>query len=174
MSPYLQSARDAIDNAAGALPIDVIARPAGGKWSIAEILEHLALAFAANARALERALASGELRARKPGVRQVLGRVLVIDVGYFPRVAAPERTRPTGTAPERSLPSVREALLQVDTALTGAATRFGDDVPVANHPYLGGLTVRQWRKFHWRHTCHHMSQIHQRCRSGVNGSGVRA
>lgn len=174
MSPYLQAARDAIENAVGPLPIEVIARPAGGKWSIAEILEHLALAFAANARALDKAVASGELRARKPGARQVMGRVIVIDVGYFPRVAAPEGTRPTGTAPERSLPSVREALVQVDTALAGAATRFGEDVRVANHPYFGGLTVRQWRKFHWRHTCHHMSQVHQRCRSGVDGPGVRA
>jgi hypothetical protein len=168
MSPYLQSALDAIESAAGALPSEVLVRPAGDKWSIAQILEHLTLAFAANASALEKALASGELRARKPGVRQVLGRILVIDAGYFPRVPAPERTRPTGTTSERSLHAVREALVRLDSALTAAAARFGQDVRIANHPYFAGLTVRQWRKFHWRHTCHHMSQVRRR------DPGVRA
>lgn len=169
MSPYLQSALEAIDNAAGTLPGAVIVRPAEGKWSIAQILEHLALAFTANASALEKALISGELRARKPGARQVMGRVLVLNLGYFPRVAAPERTRPTGADPEQSLPAIREALRRVDSALTAVADRFGEDVRVANHPYFAGLTVRQWRKFHWRHTCHHMSQVRRR-----SGPGVRA
>lgn len=169
MSPYLQAALDRIENAAGTLPAEVIVRPVEGKWSIAQILEHLVLAFAANASALEKALMSGELRARKPGVRQVMGRMLVLDLGYFPRVAAPERTLPRGTDPEQSLPAIREALIRVDSALTAAADRFGEDVRVANHPYFAGLTVRQWRKFHWRHTCHHMSQVRRR-----SGSGVRA
>ena len=167
MSPYLQSALDEIEAAAGGLATEVIVRPAGGRWSIAEILEHLALAFAANAAALDKAVSSGQLRARKPGVRQTLGRMLVIDLGYFPRVSAPETTRPSGRSPEGSLPSVREALRQVDGALTRAADRFGEDVRVTNHPYFGGLTVRQWRKFHWRHTRHHMSQVRQRSEPGV-------
>lgn len=168
MNAYLQSALDAIDDAAGTLPVDVIVRSAAGKWSIAEILEHLTLAFSANATAMEKALVSGELRARRPGARQVLGRVLVLDVGYFPRVPAPEMTRPAGTAPERSLPAVRDALVRVDDTLTRVAVRFGENVRVANHPYFGGLTVRQWRKFHWRHTRHHMAQIRRRA------IGVRA
>ena len=169
MSPYLQSALDEIDAATGRLPVEVIVRPAEGKWSIAQILEHLALAFSANATALEKALASGELRARTPRVSQVLGRVLVIDFGYFPRVPAPEATRPSGIEPERSLLSVRDALLRVGSVLTRVGSRFGEAVRVANHPYFGGLTVRQWRKFHWRHTCHHTRQIRARC-----GAGVRA
>ena len=36
---------------------------------------------------------------------------------------------------------------------------FGDSVPVSNHPFFAGLTVRQWRKFHWRHAQHHMKQV---------------
>ena len=162
MNPYLQSAFDAIDTVAGKLPGEVIVRPVEGKWSIAEILEHLTLAFEANARAMDKAVASGELRARQPRLRQTLGRMLVVDAGYFPRVSAPETTRPTGIAPERSLTSVREALIRLDGALTRAAERFGEDVRVANHPYFGGLTIRQWRKFHWRHTNHHMAQVRRR------------
>ena len=37
--------------------------------------------------------------------------------------------------------------------------RFGDRTPLLNHPYFAGMSVRQWRKFHWRHTVHHMKQV---------------
>jgi hypothetical protein len=123
VNSYLRSALDAIDREAGTLPIEVFLRPVEGKWSIAEILEHLALAFRANAAAIEKVLVSGELRTRQPRVRQTLGRVLVLDLGYFPRVHAPDVTRPSGIAPERSLETIREALLRLDSALSGAVWR---------------------------------------------------
>jgi hypothetical protein len=166
MHPFLQSALDEIDAAAGPLTPDGLARPVEGRWSIAEILEHLTLAFTLNRAALEKSLASGELRARRPRLTQRLGRILVIDVGYFPRVEAPEMTRPTaGISPESSLASVRDALIAVDATLTRVGARFGEAVFVANHPYFAGLTVPQWRKFHWRHTRHHMRQVRARATS---------
>ena len=166
MDAYLRSAREAIDQAAGRLPEDVIARKPGGHWSIGEILEHLTLAFTNNAAALEKALASGELRARKPLVKQLLGRILVVDCGYFPKVTAPETSRPTGRiAPESAMTAIRAALDALDGTLTRVEQKFGADVAVSNHPYFAGMSVRQWRKFHWRHTVHHMAQV--RSRSGV-------
>jgi hypothetical protein len=136
-----------------------------GKWSIAEILEHLTLAFTLNASALEKALASGERRVRRPTFAQRFGRVLVVDLGYFPRVEAPSATRPQGSIPpERSLAAVREGLERLDGTLARVAARFGDRVPVANHPILGAFTVCHWQKFHWRHTAHHMRQVRVRLR----------
>ena len=64
MNAYLQSAREVIDEAVGRLSVETLQRKVDGRWSIAEILEHLTLVFDANAAALEKALASGELRAR--------------------------------------------------------------------------------------------------------------
>jgi hypothetical protein len=117
----------------------------------------------ANTVAFEKALASGELRARRGVLKQRLGRALVVDLGYFPRARAPEMTTPSGTIPvERSVTAIREALEKLDEALSQVAARFGDDVLVANHPYFAGMTIRQWRKFHWRHTVHHMRQVRQR------------
>ena len=163
MNGFLESARDAIDAAAGRLTADTLARKVDGRWSIAEILEHLTLAFTANAAALEKPLASGELRVRTPVLKQHLGRFLVIQLGYFPRVEAPSMTRPSGTIPaERLLPALREALDNVDGTLARVGKRFGENVQVSNHPYFGGLTVRQWQKFHWRHTVHHMKQVRAR------------
>lgn len=166
MNPYLRSAREGIDAAVGALPLDVIARPENGRWSIAEILEHLTLAFTANTASLEKTLSTGELRARTPRLKQRLARILVVDVGYFPRVEAPEMTRPIASiAPADAVTAIREALAVLDETLTRVGRRFGEDVPVANHPYFAGLTVRQWQKFHWRHTSHHMAQVRGRVRA---------
>ncbi|HSL21051.1 MAG TPA: DUF1569 domain-containing protein [Vicinamibacterales bacterium] len=179
MDPFLNKALDDIHRAAGHLEADVMIRAAEGRWSVAEILEHLTLAFTVNRGTFEKVLGSAVLRARRPTLGQRLLRVLVVEVGYFPRVNAPEATRPRGTiAPERSVAAIGEALTALDATLTRVAERFGEDTPVANHPYLAGLSVRQWRKFHWRHTAHHMRQVRARSaapagalRSGLSSAG---
>ena len=172
MNPYLECSRDAIDTAAGGLTPEILVRKAEGRWSIAEILEHLMLAFTGNAASLEKALVSGELRASRPMLKQTLARILVVEIGYFPRVEAPSGTRPTGVIPvERALPAVREALHALDATLERTAARFGMDVPVSNHPYFAGMTVRQWQKFHWRHTRHHMNQVSRRRSTLLDAKG---
>jgi hypothetical protein len=160
MNTYLRSAREAIDDATDGLTPAAIGRAVEGRWSIGEILEHLTLAFRANAAALEKVLASGELRARRPSITQRLGRIVVTDFGYFPRVEAPETTRPTRAIPaDRAVSEIRDALDRLDGTLARIAARFGEDAPVSNHPYFAGMTVHYWRKFHWRHTVHHMAQV---------------
>jgi hypothetical protein len=163
MDPFLTSALAAIDQAAGDLPADVIGRPVEGRWSIAGILEHLTLSFTLNRAAFEKALASGEVRARAPRLGQRIGRLLVVDLGYVPRREAPEATAPRGSIPPgKSVAAIREALTALDATMTRVVERFGADVAVANHPYFAGMTVRQWRKFHWRHTVHHMRHVRAR------------
>lgn len=162
MDPFLQSADGDIQDAAGGLDTAALSRSVAGRWSIAEILEHLTLAFTACSAGLEKILAAGEPRARPPKLVQRLGRILVTDIGYFPRANAPEMTRPRGTIPPaESVRALRTALAALDDTLARAAAKFGDDVPLTNHPYFAGMSVRHWRKFHWRHTVHHMRQIRQ-------------
>lgn len=164
---YFEETREAIETAVEGLTPDAIAREVPGRWSIGEILEHLTLSFTANAAALEKALASGELRARRPGIKETLVRMLVMDIGYFPRAKAPETTRPTRSIPpERSVSAILEAFSKNHATLARVSERFGDEVRVANHPYFSGLTVPQWRKFHWQHTRHHMRQVRDRRPAG--------
>lgn len=163
MHPTLAAARALIDRTAGGLDPAAIDRAVAGKWSIRYILEHLTLAYAGNAAALERALESGEVRGRAPALRERLARLLVVDVGYFPRAESPPPAMPSGSIPaEQSLAAVHESLFRVDRALSRTADRFGERTRVANHPYFGGLTVGQWRRFHLRHTQHHMRQVRAR------------
>jgi hypothetical protein len=163
MDRHLRAALDAVERTAGRLTPDVLARPVPGCWSIADILEHLTLAFRLNAAALAKALDSGELRAKTPGPAARLARILVVDLAYFPQAKAPAGTEPHGTIPaDRSLAALREAMAVLDATLERASARFGTSRRVANHPYFAGLTVPQWRKFHMRHTRHHMRQIRGR------------
>ena len=164
MNHYLQSALDEVETTVGPLSADRIACPIHGRWSVGEIVEHLTLAFTLNAAAFEKALESGVLKVRQPGLVQRLGRFVVIELGYFPRVETPESTRPRGTvAADRSVAAVRDALARLDATMYRIVNRFGEHAPSANHPYFAGMSVRDWRKFHWRHTRHHMRQVQQRC-----------
>jgi hypothetical protein len=164
MHPVLQRAHDEISRATGHLTVDQIARPVAGKWSVAEILEHLTLAFRTNLRGLEKAMAQGEPLARRPSPKQACIRMLVVDVGYFPEGAkAPDVVVPRGTiAPELSRDALLEALAGLDEGLSRAAERFGEGTPLLSHPYFAAMTVGDWRKFHWRHAAHHMKQVRRR------------
>jgi hypothetical protein len=162
----LQRALESLDDTTRALSPDRMARPIPGRWTIRDILDHLTLAYSHGTRSLERALAAGECRARYPTPLEWLARILVIDIGYFPPVKAPEAAQPRGTIPpERVREAARDSLIALDDALTRAAMRFGDRTPVINHPYFAGLTVDQWRRFHLRHTRHHMAQVRERART---------
>jgi hypothetical protein len=163
MDRYLQRTHDEIVAATTHLTVEQLARSAGGKWSPALILEHLTLAFRLNVSALEKALAAGDTKARRPTFGQWAARVLVLDVGYFPRADAPEAVVPSGSiAPAEVRAAIAAALVELDAALTRAAERFGEGTPLLRHAFFAAMTVPQWRKFHWRHASHHMKQVRER------------
>jgi hypothetical protein len=93
--------------------------------------------------------------------------VLVVDIGYFPRAKAPESALPQGTPPAQVLEYLRHAVKEMDAALERAAVRFGPHARVVRHPYFGGMTVGQWRRFHLRHMRHHMRQVSERTAAHV-------
>jgi len=165
MDPYLLRALASIDESTRSLTPEQVAQPVPGKWSIAQILEHLTLAYRGSTKAVERILASGERRPASPGVRSWLARTAVVEFGYFPRVESPDSARPQGHLEAGTLQqAVREALRALDQSLLRAAERFGEREPLFDHPYLGGMSAQQWRKFHWHHTAHHMRQVRERAR----------
>ena len=160
LHPRLAAAAAEIHRAAGQLPAADLGSGPAGKWSRLEVLEHLTLGFMATRRGVERALSAGAPRAQPPAIRQRLARCLVVELGYFPRVPAPEMTRPRGLLrPENAVEEVLHALAAMDAVLLDAERRFGAGTKLLDHPYFAGLTAGAWRKFHWRHTCHHMRQI---------------
>ena len=161
MDPDLQRAHDALQQSAGRLTIDQLTvRPGPGSWTIAQILEHLSRAFSGTAEGARRVLANGHPTARALDVRARLRIFVVVDCGYLPTGRkAPKVTLPVGADPATVLWETMESLRLMDEALEVAAAAFGDRVKLMDHPILGPLSTRQWRRFHWIHTRHHVRQI---------------
>lgn len=164
MHPVLQTTRRVVDRAIDGAGEAALASARDGKWSAAAVIEHLALSYSGTAYAMSRALDKDTPIGTPPGPTQRIAQLLVVAIGYFPRVEAPAATRPQGLAPAEAHRAFAENLLRMDDALTACEERFGSRALVANHPILGGLTVNGWRRFHLQHARHHARQIRARLR----------
>jgi hypothetical protein len=131
-----------------------------GKWSTAEILEHLALTYGGTARVFEKRLAEGP-QGGSPTPKQMMGHLLVLEMGVFPfKRKSPEPVAPQGKmGGGEALALLKQNLTKMDDAFAAYAAKHRDGSRVANHPVLGPLTLQQWPKFHLNHCRHHMEQI---------------
>jgi hypothetical protein len=161
MNPVFSETLAAIDSATQGMTEEQLTFHSGGKWSTAQILEHLSLAFGGTAKAFERALAEGKPLGDKPSFVQRVKDFVVLEIGYFPE----GRTAPTVVTPKgemgglEALALIRENLIRMDKAHGECKQKVSRERCIANHPVLGPLTLEQWPKFHRVHTFHHMKQV---------------
>lgn len=128
------------------------------KWSAAQILEHLSLAFSGTARGMERAI-KGEISCPPRTMKESVAVFVVVGFGYMPGGRhAPKGTVPGPGDPQNAVSVILENLTAMDKAIARVEQAKGSKVRLP-HPILGPLTLPQWRKFHWVHTAHHMKQI---------------
>jgi len=161
MNPYFQRLQDAIESATRNMTVAELSRcPAEGKWSAAEILEHLSLTYTGTVKNLERSLAAGRPLGGAPTLMQRFVSSLVVDFGYLPKERkSPEAAKPKGMPAENILGEINNRIAQLDDLIQQCESKFGKRSCVANHPILGPFTMQQWRKFHWVHGRHHVKQI---------------
>jgi len=161
MNSYFQRLQDAIESATRNMSVAELAhRPAEGKWSPAEILEHLSLTYTGTVKNLERSLTAGRPLGGAPTMKQRLISSLVVDLGYLPKGRkSPERAKPKGMHAENILGEINSRIAELDDVIEKCEDKFGKGTFVANHPMLGPFTMQQWRKFHWVHGRHHVGQI---------------
>ncbi|MDP1568983.1 MAG: DinB family protein [Vicinamibacterales bacterium] len=161
MHPLLADTRRLLDDAvAGLDPAAAAVRPAAGKWSVAEIVEHLALAYEGTVKGMERVLDTGVPRATPPSPTQRLFKLIIVNLGYFPTGReAPKHVVPQGVTLEEALARAGAGLERLDLVLDAAAARFGSSQKLVNHPILGAFSVQDWRRFHRIHTRHHTRQV---------------
>jgi len=138
-------------------------RPAEGRWSIAQVLEHLAIVerqvVALLRRGVQQAHAEGPLP-DDAGISPVLPTIdgaLLLDRER--RVAAGPNVQPTGRVDAegawQALERHRAALLELLHGIDGKRT----DMVQAPHPVLGTLTLQQWIAFLGFHEARHAAQI---------------
>jgi DinB superfamily len=165
MDSYLERLRQELENAmAGATPARLGNGPAG-KWTPAQVLEHLFLSYHHTSKGLAKCLEKGTPLATAGTLRDRVRAFVVVDVGYFPSGRkAPERAEPRGMPAEEVQRALVPEIQQMDAGLTECERKFGARTKLLDHPVLGPFTARQWRKFHWVHGRHHARQIRERLR----------
>jgi len=135
-------------------------RPRGTKWSIAQIAEHLDLAYTRSAAGVARRLQKGAAPRRGRTVRQMLARFVVVQLGYFPSGRkAPDAVLPQGRPFSKVVAGLEPHLIELDERLQEAERVFGAAAPILDHPIIGPFSVADWRRFHWVHTRHHLKQL---------------
>ena len=164
MDSYLEQLQQAIANATRGMTREELTRHpggnAGGKWCVAEVLEHLYLTYTGTIKGCEHCLQAGKPLAGPITLKQRARITLVVKLSYLPKGRkAPERTTPKGMSPEKVVAEIGITIATMGELITQCEARYGARTRVLDHPILGPLTARQWRKFHWVHGRHHVKQI---------------
>jgi uncharacterized damage-inducible protein DinB len=138
-------------------------RPGPDRWSVAEVLEHLAMVDNSIAKACTRQLATARESGLPPesDTFSVLESLPIAELANRERVLpAPERLRPKGIdadAAWREIETARARLLEFVHASDGLA--LGQvSFP---HPALGPLNLYQWLLFVAGHHARHAAQIRE-------------
>jgi hypothetical protein len=171
MHPMMQQIHEILTSVTqGMTPEEWIRHPEG-KWSAAEVVEHLSLTYSGTARAMQKVLDGGAPTATPLKFKQRVGILWVAELGRFPEGRqAPPQVRPKGAASGASngevLAVALDNLARMDASIAACEQRFGASTRLADHPVLGALKASQWRKFHEVHARHHAPQIERLRRMG--------
>jgi hypothetical protein len=135
-------------------------RPRPERWSVAEIVEHVARIDAGvgkliGLKSAEPPTATPEQLAEGRMTPERAARVRSRDE----RIVAPERVRPTGTlSPEEALAQLAQARTAVRAAFLAADPAVLDGA-VHPHPIIGLLTLRSWVELLAHHDARHAQQV---------------
>jgi hypothetical protein len=156
----LERLQNVITHAISGMSADDLTRHPEGKWCAGEILEHLYLTYTGTVKGFERCLSAGKPIATAPTLKQRLSAAVVIGLNYMPEGRkAPKNATPRGTPASKVLAEIIPQIAAMDDLIQRCEARYGKRTKLVDHPVLGPLTARQWRKFHWVHGQHHAKQI---------------
>jgi hypothetical protein len=163
MNSYLERLRQELEDATGGANPSAMAQAPAGKWSAAQILEHLFLTYKNTNRGIAKCLERAAPLATPATLKQRLAAVIVVSLRYLPEGRqAPERVTPRGMPAEEVQQAIAPELQRMGSGLDDCERRFGARTKIMDHPFLGPLTADEWRKFHWVHGRHHARQIRER------------
>ena len=133
-----------------------------GRWSVAEIVEHLALTYTGTTKGLDRVCDGTIAPPPSPSLSQRIRIGVVVGIGNLPTgIQAPKHVVPSGLMLDDALTRAYTGLEAFEAAALRAEARFGR-AWVLTHPIFGPFSVAHWRRFHVVHTRHHARQIAER------------
>src|ERR1035441_5502400 len=126
MDSYLEHLQRELEDATGSATDAGLAQAPAGKWSAAQILEHLLLTYQNTNRGLAKCLAQGAPLATRATLKHRLAALLVVNLGHLPGGRkAPERVTPRGMLPEEVQQAIEPELQKMDSGLDACERRFG-------------------------------------------------
>ncbi len=163
MNSYLERLRRELEDAIQGASVSALTQAPAGKWSAAQILEHLFLTYKHTARGATKCLEQGAPMATGVSLKDRWATMVVLNMGHIPKGRkAPERATPRGMPPEEVWPAITAELQKMATGLDDCERKCGVRTKMMDHPSLGPLSAGEWRKFHWVHGRHHARQIRER------------
>ena len=169
MSPELEHIRREVERVTNKMSQDSWGYAPPGKWSCAQILEHLRLSYTATTKGTLIAIETGKPSGGRPTLRDKLATFYVAKLGMLPS----GRMAPGHTVPQnggiQSLRHFNDALVAMDATLIDAEKRFGSVTRILDHPILGPLNAKDWRRVHLTHARHHLKEISKRARQSGSG-----
>jgi len=160
MDSGLEKLKDALESAVEGMSGEHLSWHAPGKWSGAELLEHLYLSYAGTIRGFEQVITSGEPLATRPSMKHRVQTFVVVGLGHMPSGRkAPALAHPRGLPVEKVRSEIGTKIVLMDAIIAQCEARFGGRVHVLDHPILGPLSAPQWRKLHVLHGWHHLKQL---------------
>jgi Protein of unknown function (DUF1569) len=138
-------------------------RAPAGKWTPAQIVEHLALGIGWSAEKFQARRAHAPMAARPRTPAETIARLLILGLRWFPPGRkAPERSVPPD-APDRQAAESHflAAIAAWEQLEKELLPRRAGDLYV-KHPRLGDLSLEDWMRFHTIHARHHARQIRRR------------
>lgn len=162
---YLDSTRSDLGKAVESVaPESRDQRPAGDRWSVAEVLEHLAIIEGRIAQLVSGKLAAAKAAGLGPetetsSVLDTVNRERILDRSH--RATAPDMVQPRSehdataawSALQQSRADLRAALVANDGLALGEVTQ--------EHPVLGMINLYQWIIFVGAHEARHTEQIRE-------------
>ena len=161
MDPRLNRLQQEIASAVAGMSAEQLWAHVPGKWCASEILEHLYLTYTGTVKGFQRVAEAGKpLTATSPTWTQRGRTLVVVGFGHLPSGReSPTAVRPHGLPPDKVLAEIGLKIVEMDDVIARCEEKFGSRSRLLDHPALGPLTAKQWRKFHLVHGLHHVRQI---------------
>ena len=160
MDSHLERLRQTIASATRDMSVEELTRQPEGKWSAARSTRASLPDLHRNAEGFRTLPESGEAAGRRSHFQTESGDHRGHRAWLFSqRTEVPRPGFPRGLSAEKIVAEIGPQIVAMDQAIAQCEERYGARVKVLDHPVLGPLTARQWRKFHLAHGRHHVKQI---------------
>lgn len=137
-------------------------RGPAGKWTPAQIVEHLALGLEWSAEKFRARRNHGPMARRPRTPAEQIAKLFIFGLRWFPPGRkAPERSVPAPTISRASAEAHFLAGLEAWDQLDRELLPERRSNLFVKHPRLGDLTIEEWMRFHVVHARHHARQIRQ-------------